>query len=246
MLKELEDYTWFPAMLRRWQMDFIGNMVIWTKLYQPLQPVMEELIHVNKVRSIQDTCSGSGLPALSLHGKLNAEIPLLLTDKYPPAVFKKNELVEYAVQAADILDLKPAGDTLYTMFNSFHHFSDEQQNEIVRNFSNNRAPFLVAEILEPGIGEGIKIFFTTTIGQLITAPFVQPFSLVRLFFTYILPVNLFTVAWDGIISVIKSKTCKQYNKQLSHISTPSFVISVHQLNNWKGNLVYIKGTPIHT
>lgn len=244
MLKELEDYTWFPATLRRWQMEFIGNMAVWTKLYQPLVPVLEQLIHENNATSLEDTCSGSGLPAIALRNSISNKIPLLLTDKYPPAAFKSKSLVKYVLKASDIAALQPVNDTVYTMFNSFHHFSVKQQNDIIMNFSKNKAPFLIAEILEPSVWDGIKIFFITTIGQLITAPFVQPFSLLRLFFTYIIPINIFTVAYDGIISVIKSKTCKQYRVQLSHISTPSFEISVHQVNNWKGNVVYIKGRPI--
>ena len=244
MLKELEDYTWFPATLRRWQMEFIGNMAVWTKLYQPLVPVLEQLIHENNATSLQDTCSGSGLPAIALRNSISNKIPLLLTDKYPFTLFRQNYLVDYAGMATDIVKLQPVKDKVYTMFNSFHHFTGEQQKEIFRKFSDNKVPFLFAEILEPSLWVGVKIFFITTIGQLITAPFVQPFSLLRLFFTYIIPINIFTVAYDGIISVIKSKTCKQYRQQFSHISTPSFEISVHQVNNWKGNVVYIKGRPI--
>ena len=109
----------------------------------------------------------------------------------------------------------------------------------------NNAPFLIAEILEPGIINSIKIFFTTTLLQLLTAPFVKPFSAARLFFTYIIPVNLFTVTYDGIISVIKSKTAKQYSEVLKNISTPTYTISIKTIHNFKGNIVYIKGQPIN-
>jgi len=91
----------------------------------------------------------------------------------------------------------------------------------------------------------IKIIFTATVIQLLTAPFVKPFSLLRLLFTYIIPVNLFTVAYDGVISVLSSKTAAQYTGLLNNISTQSYRITVNRVNNWKGNLVYIKGKPIN-
>lgn len=246
MLKELEDFTWFPSILRRWQMDFIGSLAVWTNLYQPLVAVLEQMISKHHARSLQDNCSGSGLPALYMHQLMSHKIPLLLTDQFPPQQFNCNTGVVYAAHTTDLLKISPSKDTVYTLFNSFHHFSDEQQKGIIKKFSDNKAPFLIGEILEPGIATGIKIFLTTTLGQIIMAPFIRPFSPARLFFTYIIPVNLITVTYDGIISVIKSKTARQYHQQLVEISTPSYLIAVHKLNNWKGNLVYIKGEPINS
>lgn len=129
------------------------------------------------------------------------------------------------------------------MFNAFHHFSTAQQKEVVQNMALNGAPFLIAEILEPGLLNVIKIFFTGTVIQLLTAPFVRPFSTGRLLFTYLIPVNLFTVVYDGIISVMRSKTAAQYQNELQGVSTGLYNITVSRVNNWKGNIVCIKGEP---
>ena len=62
MLKELEDYNWFPKILRRWQMEFIGTIAIWTKLYQPLIPILQQMadvdILVSGLRTLDDTSGG--------------------------------------------------------------------------------------------------------------------------------------------------------------------------------------------
>ena len=245
MLKELEDYNWFPKILRRWQMEFIGTIAIWTKLYRPLTPILQQMILENKIISLQDLCSGSGIPAMYIHRQLAIPLPMLLTDKYPNENFVNKPPVIYSFHSVDILTIQPVENICYTMFNAFHHFTAVQQNEAVKKMAANNTPFLIAEILEPGIINGIKIFFTTTLLQLLTAPFVKPFSLARLFFTYIIPVNLFTVTYDGIISVIKSKTANQYSEALKNISTPAYTISIKTINNFKGNLVYIKGEPIN-
>ncbi|MGG9960754.1 hypothetical protein [Ferruginibacter sp. SUN106] len=246
MIKELEDYNWFPKTLRRWQLEFVGSVSVWTKLYQPLSPVLDEMIVQNNITALQDLCSGSGIPAIYMHQHLKEKIPMLLTDQYPDTDFKNKPAVEYSLQPVDVLKMQPVENTVYTMCNAFHHFSAVQQKELLQKMAANKAPVVVAEILEPGLLNIIKIIFTTIIIQLFTAPFVQPFSLLRLLFTYIIPVNLFTVTYDGIISVLKSKTAAEYKEIVKNISTQSYHITVHTVNNWKGNLVYIKGAPINT
>ena len=243
MIKELEDHNWFPAIFRRWQTEFVGNISVWTKLYKPLAPVLQQMIEENKVTVLHDTCSGSGVPAVYIHARLKTTMPMLLTDKYPDTAFENKPPVIYSLQPNDILAMQIVENTLYTMYNAFHHFSEAQQKNIVKKMTEGKAPFLIAEILEPGWFNVLKIIFATIIIQLITAPFVKPFSLVRLLFTYIIPVNLFTVTYDGIISVLKSKTAAQYNELLKNISTQNFTITINKINNWKGNVVYIKGTP---
>jgi hypothetical protein len=246
MIKELEDYSWFPKTLRRWQLEFVGAISVWTKLYQPIATMLDEMIVSNKVVAVQDTCSGSGIPAVDVYRRLVIKVPVTLTDKYPGTVFENTNGVSYSLKPVDVLQMQPVAGTVYSMFNAFHHFSAAQQKEFVNKMIFHKAPFIIAEILEPDLLNMVKIIFTTTIIQLLTAPFVKPFSLLRLLFTYIIPVNLFTVTYDGIISVMRSKTAKQYNDLLKDISNPSYGITVNTINNWKGNLVYIKGEPVNT
>src|ERR1700712_4353118 len=107
MMKELEDYNWFPNALRRWQMEFIGNVAVWTKLYQPISTILQQMIEENKIIYLQDNCSGSGVPAVYIHQQLSKKIPLLLTDKYP-ANFEDRSFITYSKNAIDILELQPA------------------------------------------------------------------------------------------------------------------------------------------
>jgi len=145
-----------------------------------------------------------------------------------------------------VLEIQPEENTVYTTYNAFHHFPKTQQKAFVKKMAAHKTCFLIGEILTPGFFNGVKILLTATLLQLLTAAFVKPFSLPRLFFTYIIPVNLFTVTYDGIISVIRSKTAKEYNDLLQDISNPSYSITVHTIKNWKGDLVYIKGEPVNT
>jgi uncharacterized ParB-like nuclease family protein len=186
------------------------------------------------------------MPAVYLQQQLPANIPTLLTDKYPVTGFKNKPATTYSSIPVDVLEIQPSANTVYTMYNAFHHFSAEQQKALVKKMAAYKTCFLIGEILTPGFFNLVKILLTTTLLQLLVAVFVKPFSWSRLFFTYIIPVNLFTVTYDGIISVTRSKTAKEYDDLLQDISNPSYSITVHTIKNWKGDLVYIKGEPLNT
>jgi hypothetical protein len=246
MVKELEDYEWFTPLLRRQQVDFIGSVVRWFGVYQPLVAVLQQLLQQSKVCQITDCCSGSGGPAIFLHQRLNGMVQTVLTDKFPQPLTSQVPGVRYKSTSTNVLNLQPAAEQLYTMHNAFHHFSTAEQKKILQQFAHNSSSFLIAEILQPDMPTFLQVLFTSTIGQLLLAPFVKPFSLARLLFTYLLPVNIITVTYDGIISVFKSKTASQYSKLTVGINTPGYAITVSTLKSNSAQIVYITGTALHT
>ncbi len=243
MIKELEDYNWFPQLFRHFQAAYIGSIIKWTKFYQPLVPVVQQLLNENKIDKIQDLCSGSGMPAVFMQQQMSGHNKTILSDKFPEQSFANTENVIYLNTETDVLLLQPERNTCYTMYNSFHHFTDSEQEQVLKNLQAANAPFVIAEILEPDFFTMIKIIFTTTLIQLLTAPFVKPFSLLRLLFTYIIPVNIFTVTYDGIISVLKSKSVQQYQNLVNKTANGNYEMTVHKINTWKGAITYIKGNP---
>ena len=88
MIKELEDYSWFPPLLRRYQADYIGSMVAWLGVYRPLIPLATQLVNVNTPVMIQDLCSGSGIPAMYMQQQVKGFPKTLLSDKYPDTAFE--------------------------------------------------------------------------------------------------------------------------------------------------------------
>ena len=243
MIKELEDYNWFPQLFRHFQAAYIGSIIKWTKFYKPLVPVVQQLLNENKIDNIQDLCSGSGMPAVFMQQQLSGNYKTILSDKFPEQSFADAENIIYLKNETDVLLLKPEHDTCYTMYNAFHHFADIEKQAVLKNLQGANAPFVIAEILEPDFFTLIKIVFTTTIIQLVVAPFVKPFSLLRLLFTYIIPVNLITVTYDGVISVLKSKSVQQYQNLVNKTTNENYEITVHKISTWKGAITYIKGNP---
>ncbi len=207
-MKELEDQPWFPALLRQFQTDHIGYVATRWPGYDALLPLLMDPVRV--ARAQVDLCSGSGEPAITVHRlSLSAE-PLTLTDLYPRHAFHHNGPISYDHRPLDVRMLKAQSSTCYTMFNAFHHFSDAEKLCLVHKLRAARAEAFLVEVLEPRLWCLLKVLVATTVGTLLLAPFVRPFSSLRLFFTYIVPVNVLTITWDGVISVLRSRTAAQY------------------------------------
>jgi hypothetical protein len=207
-MKELEDYNWFPPLLRNFQTDYIGFVVAKFNIYQVFIEYLKTLDYPNSIA--YDLCAGSGEPACSIFSKSGVFTKLFLSDKYPNAKFINRENIIYVDESIDVLSLQFEKGYTYTMFNAFHHFSDLEKQSIVQKCDQANANLFIIEILEPNAWMLLKVMTLTTFGVLLFNPFVKPFSWKRLFFTYILPLNILTISIDGIISVFKSNSLTQY------------------------------------
>lgn len=211
-MRELEDFSWFPPELRRQQTAYIGWMVRIFKVYDFLVPLIagEAAKHQGV---ITDLCSGNGGPWLRLAGNENlSSCSILLTDMYPHSPGKLPPNCLYEKRPVPATDALPAASGLVTMFNAFHHFDKQQRHKIIKDMMLNGRTFMACEILQPTVPDLLRILLATTIGQLFFAPFVTPFSWKRLIFTYLIPVNIITVTWDGLLSVLKSLGVRDWNE----------------------------------
>jgi hypothetical protein len=248
-MKELEDYPWFPDALRLQQMEFIG----WTTSHMGVLNGAVTPYRIWKPEGkIMDLCSGSGQPAIWMHPKSGSGY-LELTDLHPS--FLKTFPEGYA-SANVVLRTQPL-DVLgterrwmneasgYTMYNAFHHFSAHQQKMIVSQLIQAEKPFFFVEILQPNLWSFLQIFLTTTLGEFILAPFIRPFRWSRLLFTYLLPVNLLTITFDGLVSVFRSQSKEEYQRRISSLATEEYEIKIYNKQSAFGTqLTIIEGVPI--
>lgn len=227
-MKELEDLSWFPSVLRNYQTDFIGFVVARFNVYGVFIDHVKALLL--PVQPMTDLCSGSGEPAISIFRKSDCFSHLLLTDKYPNTLKFQDDKITYNMLRADVLEMEFRQGTCYTMFNAFHHFTDGDKTRIAHRIQATGSRAFFVEILQPNIVCLLKVFLATTIGSLLLTPFLHPFSLKRLFFTYILPVNILAITYDGIVSVFKSRSVMQYQELFA--GTEDTVKVIKLTNGW--------------
>jgi hypothetical protein len=245
MLKELEDYNWFPNWLRRFQMEFIGSIATWFALYKPIVPIANALLKAQNKCLIIDVCSGSGEPAIYLQNQLKSECTTQLSDKFPQKLNIHTPSITYLKESVDVIKISPQKKVLYTMYNAFHHFTKEEQIKILQQFSTSQASIVITEILTPSFFALLNVVVTGSIGQLLLTPFIRPFNVWRLFFTYIIPINIFTVVYDGVISVLKSKSAKQYKQIANNVVNKCYSIDVLCIRKWHGKIICIKAQPMY-
>jgi hypothetical protein len=237
-VKELEDYSWFPPFLRSFQTEYIGFVVTKFNVYGVFIQHLKTL--ALSAQSMTDLCSGSGEPAISIFRKGNCFSHLSLSDKYPSEIEWNDGKISYDMISSDVLEMEFKPGTYYTMFNAFHHFTDEEKLKIARRIETSGSAAFIVEILEPTVLCLLKVFFTTSIGSLLLTPFILPFSLRRLFFTYIIPINIITISYDGILSVLKSRSVKQYQNLFADNEN---AIKIYRLKNRLNTLIVIQFEP---
>ena len=240
-LKELEDYPWFPSYLRKMQLEYVGWISVQLKLYRP---VLKEIIKFPSNQWI-DLASGSGWPALYLQKNASHQIQYTLSDLYPDSVsneVKKQVGVER--EPLNLIDFQPETGKQYSLFNAFHHFSAAQQKQLIKKMKEAKASCIIAEVLEPSLLSFIQVTLAAFILQPLTAWAIRPFSILRMITTYLIPIQLFTVAWDGWLSVVKSKNINQYKELLSGFNDNQYSIEAKKIQQLQGNLIVIIAKPV--
>lgn len=239
----MADRDWFPQWMRMHQQEFLGFIAYHFKLYKPLVKVLEPMLNHTFQPEWTDTCSGNGSAALSVERFIKPSPSLILTDKFPPSLiqgFQPN--IQYDRKPLDILVNLPDGHSVITLFNAFHHFTHDEKLDLLHKVAAAKRPFLSVEILRPGVGSYISVLGASTIGQWLFAPFIKPFRLSRLIFTFIIPVHILSVLIDGWISVAKSPGKDEYAKllsQLPHQTGYKFSV-IHMKTKWNP-LTILKG-----
>ena len=240
-LKELEDYPWFPSYLRKMQLEYVGWISVQLKLYHP---ILKEIIKFPSNQWV-DLASGSGWPALYLQKNTSHQINYTLSDLYPDSVSNEvKKQVEVEREPLNLIDFQPETGKQYSLFNAFHHFSSAQQKQLIKKIKEANASCIIAEVLEPSLLSFIQVTLAAFIVQPFTAWAIRPFSILRMITTYLIPIQLFTVAWDGWLSVVKSKNINQYKELLSGFNDNQYSIEAKKIQQLQGNLIVIIAKPV--
>ncbi|MCU0319810.1 MAG: hypothetical protein MUE88_06985 [Flavobacteriales bacterium] len=240
---ELEDLPGFPPLLRRMQVEFIGWLVERFGVYRPVVPHIAAALQQVRSEELTDLGSGQGGPIryLAVQPAL-AAVHFTLTDRYPSPGTDLPPHVRWHPEAVDALAAHVPGKGPVSLFNTFHHFTPDQQERLVRQQAHRGV--LVHEVLQPNFLVFLKILFTTTVGQVLLAPFVRPFRWERLLFTYVLPVNLITIPWDGLVSVLRTDRPAALLERVREAAGPSFEVRGGVAGPWWAPVTWVHCLPV--
>lgn len=211
---ELEDYAWFPGQWRNFMTDFFHYQMKTFDLYRPAADLLADALRRTGQTRIVDLCSGGSGPLALVQQQLRERhgltVPVRLTDKYPnlPAfekiVGEAAGEIRYSCESVDATNVPGDLDGLRTMFSCFHHFPPALATRILQDCVDKRAPIAIFELSNRSPAAFLQVLLGGPLSIPFLTPFFKPFSLARLFWTYIIPVIPFCIAWDGVGSNLRA------------------------------------------
>lgn len=242
-LQELGDKAWFPKWMRQHQMEFLAYMAERLHLYRPVLPQLQSLLSTIEKNGWTDACSGEGGPVHYLARQLELPYPVLLTDIASPAQTPATGRSIWHPQPVALPEDPIPGEGIITLFNAWHHFSHAQQQGILQKAAAAGRPILIAEILQPHVLSWLSVTVAATLGQWLFAPWIRPFRWSRLFFTYVVPIHLLTVLYDGWLSVLHSQSAQQMHQAVSGLQQPHYAFTTPSYRGTFSKVTCIVGMP---
>ncbi len=253
---EWEDQSWFPSFLRQYMTDFLRFVLHTGNLYQPITSLLIEGLRQTKSKAFVDLCSGAGGAVVSVQNNIKKatgkRIPFVLTDLFPNIDAYKllqkqtSGNILFYKEPVDATSVPPALAGFRTLFSGFHHFDNKAAVRLLQNAVDANEGIAIFDGGSRSVWFMVLIVLFHPFAFLLFTPFIKPFSIKRLLFTYLLPVVPFCAIWDGIASVMRLYTSDEM-LQLSNQTKSS-----NGLYQWKAGIAtnrmgiriaYLTGTP---
>ena len=249
-LFEFEDLDWFPAFLRDYGTDFLQFLSNKTKMWKPAIPLIEEALKNEGTNQIIDLASGGGGGFIYLNDELkknNYNLKVLLTDYYPNiSAFeytkKQADNFEYLDTSVDARNVPSKLKGLRTQFLSLHHFKRNDAIKILQNAVDSDSSIAIFEAQERSVASIVAMIFSP-ITVLLVTPFIRPFKIGRILFTYIIPIVPLFVLWDGVVSSLRTYSLNEMQEMIDALeNSTSYQWKMGRVKSGPGIVLYLVGS----
>lgn len=250
-LLELEDQSWFPAVIRDLATDYLQFIQTSVRLDRAMAPLVRGVIEATGAHRIIDLCSGGSGPLLGLVNDLAEagldDVKATMTDLFPNvAAFAEiaaasNGRIDFERGSVDARSVPARLTGLRTIFNGFHHFRPADARAVLHAAAASRQPIAIFEVSERSL-RTLPVILTPLFVWIVT-PFMRPFTWRRLFWTYIIPMVPFTCLWDGIVSQLRAYTMDELRAMTAGSAPMQWEIGQVPIAKGRGNLTYLIGAP---
>jgi hypothetical protein len=232
-LFEFMDFRWFPSAIRNYMTDFLQFISNRFDIYRAVMPLLDQALKQSGGQKIIDMASGGGGGFLKLAGhlhKTNPELEIVLTDYYPNiAALRRtaalSPVFSFEAQSVNAMNVPADLKGLRTQFMSLHHFREEDAVKIIQNAVDSGNPIALLEAQERNLKTLISMLLSP-VSVLVTTPFIRPFSLGRIVFTYLIPLVPLFILWDGVVSALRTYSVKEMHELVSRVQG-------HETYEWK-------------
>ena len=228
-LFEWEDLPWFPAVIRDCATDYLRHVTGVFNMHVPVVSILAPLLRQRGAAQVVDMASGGGgvwpklAPALVEElAQDGLDFDVTLTDYYPNIVALAwvaslaPNVINYRSTSVNALDVPADLPGVRTQFLSLHHFSPDNVVRILENAVQAGEPIALFEFQKRDWAHIIQFALSPLLVLLMT-PMIKPFSWRRLFFTYLVPVVPLLVAWDGVVSALRTYTVAEVEAMIARV-----------------------------
>lgn len=252
---EIEDQHWLPVSIRNGITDFLQFAVVRGDLYKRFSGRLAAAVLKSEECQIIDLCTGGGGGWYSLREHITelktGQMKVHLTDYFPnlPAFSQlaatDSNCFTFSATPVSALDVPPSLRGFRTLFSSFHHFDAADATSILQDAVAKRQGIAIAESTQrhPLL---LAYMLLTPILVLLTSPFQNPFRWSRLFWTYVIPVVPLAVAFDGIVSCLRTYTpgeLMQLVREVAGHETFDWQAGIERIGPLPVGVTYLVGTP---
>ncbi len=209
-LFEFNDQSWLPEAWRRYITEYLQFMLEHGP-FDELPALIARVVDGADEPRIVDLCSGSGGPWPTYLEEPLTEfegVEVLLTDLHPhreafERIERRTEGRATGHEAPiDATDVPADVEGRRTIINGLHHFQPEQARAILADAVEKGVSIGVFEIMDRRAVSLIPLVLIPLFVLFLT-PFVRPFRVGRLLWTYLLPVIPLMIFWDGLVSALR-------------------------------------------
>jgi hypothetical protein len=229
---EIHEQGWFPQKLRddvTVTLQFIFNAA---RLYRPIAARLGAAIRAAESERVLDLCSGAGGPWIWLQRKLAERTAMptkvTLTDRYPNlAAFRHTQkasrnAIGYCVEPVDARKIPPGLLGFRTIFSSIHHFTPDGIAAILRDAVDRGEGIGFFEAAKRRPGAVLCACFMP-VATICLVPFMRPFRIARLIWTYLVPVIPLVMWFDGVLSCLRAYSPAELQELAARVGAHHYV-----------------------
>lgn len=218
---QITNAKWFPTFLTRCVHEFMTWFVHKVKAAKPFIPVIEEGLHYSDRVVVIEKEGGAGFETLEVFLDEGLEKNHVDSD-----TFEANE------------------EGLYVSINSFHQFDEDQARSILEKVASKRRPIAILEGNNDSLWQVFGMTVIVPLTVLLTAPFVKPFRIERLIFTYLIPILPLVIFIDGFLALFKLYAPQDLDELTASIEQEKYAWRSGKLDNERGGkIIYLLGYP---
>ena len=234
--------------------DYLRFMISTLSTYEAALPLLEELLVKTQQQHITDLCSGAGggIAGIreALSQRMGKPVRVTLTDLYPnldayELLYNESRgAIKFVPDPVNALAVPESLHGVRTIFSSFHHFPPHVARNILQDAVDKGAAIGIFEGAKKSWTELLLLWVTFPFVIILVTPFIKPFKLSRLLFTYLIPLIPIGILWDGTVSLLRIYPPKKLLSIVKGIRGANYTWKAGRVGKGPGkHVIYLIGYP---